>query len=86
MNQLARDIYRWRQQVPLVIERDSDVLASLMMVVTELAEAAEAVRNGQWENFHEELADTMIRLLGLCGRLNVDIEREVAKKMEKNRA
>jgi NTP pyrophosphatase (non-canonical NTP hydrolase) len=85
MNKLAADIARWRESQPHP-NRDDHLMASLMMVVTELAEAAEDVRYGRWDHLPEELADAMIRLLGICGHLGIDIERAVYNKMEKNRA
>ena len=59
---------------------------ALMLIVTELAEAMEAHRKQDDENFKEELADTFIRLFDLCGGLDIDIESEIAKKYEKNKA
>jgi NTP pyrophosphatase (non-canonical NTP hydrolase) len=35
-------------------------------------------------NFREELADTAIRLFDLAGSLNIDLEKEIIKKMEIN--
>jgi NTP pyrophosphatase (non-canonical NTP hydrolase) len=58
---------------------------ALMLVVTELAEAMESYRRRDDANFREELADTFIRLLDLCGGLKIDIESEIAKKYEKNK-
>ena len=58
---------------------------ALMLIVTELAEAMEAYRHQDEENFREELADTFIRLFDLCGGLNVDIEAEIEKKSRKNK-
>lgn len=58
---------------------------ALMLIVTELAEAMEAYRVQDDENFKEELADTFIRLFDLCGGLDIDIEKEIAKKSERNK-
>lgn len=58
---------------------------ALMLVVTELAEAMEAHRKQDAENFKEELADTFIRLFDLCGGMGIDIEDEILKKCEKNK-
>ena len=57
----------------------------LMLVTTELAEAMEAYRIQDSENFNEEIADTFIRLFDLCGGLNIDIEKEIKKKMSRNK-
>lgn len=61
-----------------------DVLGKLMLVTTEVAEAAEAVRHDDYENYKEELADTVIRILDLCGAQDIDLEDEIMKKMETN--
>lgn len=58
---------------------------ALMLVVTELAEAMEAHRKQDADNFKEELADTFIRLFDLCGGLGIDVEGEILKKCEKNK-
>ncbi len=58
---------------------------ALMLIVTELAEAMEAHRKQDQENFREELADAFIRLLDLCGGLGIDIEGEIAIKSTKNK-
>ena len=58
---------------------------ALMLIVTELAEAMEAHRVQDDANFKEELADTFIRLLDLCGGLKIDIEEEISKKSQKNK-
>lgn len=58
---------------------------ALMLVVTELAEAMEAHRKQDDENFKEELADVFIRLFDLCGGLQMDVESEILRKCEKNK-
>lgn len=58
---------------------------ALMLIVTELAEAMEAHRKQDDPNFKEELADTFIRLMDLCGGLGIDIQAEVLAKCEKNK-
>ena len=57
----------------------------LMLVVTELGEACEAHRKDDPENFVEEIADVFIRLFDLSGHLNIDIEKEINKKMITNK-
>lgn len=37
-----------------------------------------------YDNFREEIADTMIRILDLAGSLDIDLDSEIAKKMETN--
>ena len=85
LNNLAYSIARWRAE-KMRVERDDRLLASLMMVVTEISEAAEDVRHSRWDHLPEELADAMIRLLGICGHLNIDIEKAIIEKMGTNTA
>lgn len=66
-------------------DKKRNIGEALMLIVTELAEAMEAYRKQDNENFREELADTFIRLFDLCGGLKIDIEEEIAKKSEKNK-
>jgi len=61
-----------------------NMMEKLMLVVTELAEAAEDYRHDNKEHFKEEIADTFIRLFDICGSLGIDIESEIAKKMKTN--
>lgn len=56
----------------------------LMLIVSELAEAMEADRHGDKDNFNEEIADTLIRLCDLCGGLKIDIVKVTLDKMRKN--
>ena len=65
---------------------DRSIAECLMLIVTEVAEACEADRHGDRENFNEEIADTFIRLFDLCGYLDIDIESELTRKISINRA
>lgn len=62
-----------------------EVLAVLMLITTEVAEAAEAVRVDDRENFEEELADIFIRTVGLAHGMNIDLGAAVWRKIEKNK-
>ena len=66
-------------------DKERNIGEALMLIVTELAEAMEAHRHQDEENFKEELADTFIRLLDLCGGYNIDMEEEIYKKSVKNK-
>jgi NTP pyrophosphatase (non-canonical NTP hydrolase) len=59
----------------------------LLLVVTEVAEATEALRKGdtEIENFKEEIADIAIRVADLSGCYGVDLDAEIIKKMETNK-
>ena len=67
-------------------DKERNMGEALMLVVTELGEAMEGYRHQDHDNFREELADTFIRLFDLCGGLKIDIEAEIIKKAEKNKA
>lgn len=69
----------------------------LMLVVSEIAEACEEVRMDGFEpnavnysptkkpeGFSIEIADAVIRLLDLCGALDIDIEQAIMLKHEYN--
>lgn len=60
------------------------ILSWLMLVTTEVAEAAEAVRKGDRANFSEELADICIRVFDCAEALQVNLEQEIISKMVKN--
>jgi NTP pyrophosphatase (non-canonical NTP hydrolase) len=66
-------------------EKERNIGEALMLIVTELAEAMEAHRKQDDANFKEELADSFIRLLDLCGGLGIDIEEEIYQKSIKNK-
>ncbi len=67
-------------------EANSFTLSKLMLIVTEVAEAAEAVRAGEnkVENLKEELADILIRVFDLAGALGIDLDEAVERKMAEN--
>ena len=70
----------------------------LMLIVAEAAEAMEEYRNthsdselngvyyvqGKPEGFPVELADVVIRVADLCGRLNIDLDHVIDLKMKYN--
>ena len=62
------------------------ILSWMMLVTTEVAEAAEAVRKGDMENFAEELADVCIRVFDCAEALGINLEQEIVNKMAKNEA
>ena len=65
-------------------DKERNIGEALMLIVTELAEAMEAHRKQDQDNFREELADAFIRLFDLCGGMGIDIEAEISKKSKKN--
>lgn len=77
-----------------VVTNNSEILAKLMLVVSECAEACEDVRSGNMElkideqgkpvGLPSELADIAIRLFDLCGWLDIDLSAAIATKMKYN--
>ena len=61
------------------------VMTCLTMIHGEVSEASEAVRNDDFANFGEELADVIIRTGALAVELGVDLDEEVVTKLEKNK-
>jgi len=66
----------WKNKTPL---------ESLMLVVSECGEAANEVRGAEpTANFEVELADIILRTLGLAAEHDIDIQQAVLSKMAKN--
>lgn len=57
----------------------------ILLMITELCEAFEDIRKGNSEHHREEMADAMIRLLHYGAYEGIDLDAEVARKMEINR-
>lgn len=57
----------------------------LMLIVSELGEALEALRKDDLDNFSEELADVAIRLFDLAEGRGIDLETAILKKIEINK-
>lgn len=72
----------WRDN-PFKFKDYNDVIVKVALIVTECAEAIESVREDNYENFKEEMADIIIRTLDLCDILNIDIDRELNDKLLK---
>lgn len=65
-------------------ERETGTM--LALIHSEVSEALEADRKGDSENFAEELADVVIRILDLCGSKDIDLQAAILKKMEFNKS
>lgn len=60
-------------------------LSLLMLITTEVSEAAEEVRKGtDLQHFTEELADVCIRTFDLAWMAGVDLEGAIYNKMDQN--
>ncbi len=60
----------------------------IALIHSEVSEAHSAYRKNQFEGkdgFHEELADVVIRVMHLCEILNIDLQSEIIKKIERNK-
>lgn len=91
IDSLAKCIGVWRRGkgflTPTSIDNSlsaNDMLGKLMLVVSEVSEAAEAVRSADIENFAEELADTVIRIMDITDACGISLAKSIAYKMEKN--
>lgn len=88
IRELAVEIRLWaiNQEflTPKSLSEDEAILAKLMLVVSELGEATEAVRDQDPIGFAEELADAIIRLLHLSEGLGIPIDKVIAQKMMVN--
>lgn len=60
------------------------ILSKLMLVCSEAAEACEAARKNDPDNFAEELADIVIRVLDLGESMGFDLEAVVLQKVVAN--
>lgn len=67
-------------------EKPVEVGTMLALIHSEVSEALEADRVGDAVNFAEELADVCIRIFDMCGLLEIDLDKAIRHKMEKNKA
>ena len=74
--------------------KDAFISQKIGLIMSECGEALEAMRRFEYEangygigvkdSFADEIADTIIRLLDLCGELNIDIDAQIQWKMDYN--
>lgn len=75
----------------LEVDNSTVLLSKLMLVVTEVAEAAEVVRkeytinNAYEHDLGEELADICIRVFDLAGAVGIDLQTAIQNKMAHNK-
>lgn len=90
MNDIAESIFQTCEEkgftTPRTLSETELALAKLMLIVTEVSEAAEAVRDRNYEGLEEELAHVIIRVLHMTAGLGIDIDKAVTDKMKYNRA
>jgi NTP pyrophosphatase (non-canonical NTP hydrolase) len=85
-NATAKGFHEYKPQFGKSGQDVRHILSWLMLVTTETAEAAEAARKGDKENFAEELADICIRVFDCAEALGINLEQEIVNKMGKNEA
>lgn len=76
----------WTVTTPERWADENQVPADLALIHSEVSEALEAFRKDDRPNFVEELADVLVRVLGLAGGLEIDLAGALLDKMEANRA
>lgn len=81
IKQLQKDIYKNKLNKGFNV---TDINKEFCLTYGEMAEAYEAWRKKQTD-VGEEIADVVIYLLGLSEILNVDLETEILKKVNKNK-
>lgn len=81
LKQLQKDIYKNKLNKGFNV---TDINKGFCLTYGEMAEAYEAWRKKQTD-VGEEIADVVIYLLGLSEILNVNLENEILKKVNKNK-
>ena len=81
LKQLQKDIYKNKLNKGFNV---TDINKEFCLTYGEMAEVYEAWRKKQTD-VGEEIADVVIYLLGLSEILNVDLENEILKKVNKNK-
>ncbi len=85
IKQTAKEIHSIATEKGFWEDQHRNFLEKLMLIVSECGEACEAYRKDDWPNVKEELADVAIRLFDLAEAFGIDIESEMAKKIEYNK-
>ncbi|NKC60423.1 hypothetical protein HED34_10690 [Vagococcus fluvialis] len=62
----------------------ANIETEFLLIYGEIAEAFEAYKKNEMANLGEELAEVAIYLLGLSEILGIDLDEEIAKKIEIN--
>ena len=81
LKQIQKDVYQNKLNKGFNV---TDVNKEFCLTYGEVAEAYEAWSKKK-DDLGEEIADVLIYLLGLSEILNIDLETELLKKIEKNK-
>lgn len=77
-HRIAKEKGWWKEP-----RNDGELIA---LMHSELSEALEAMRSsGRKEDIAEELADCCIRIFDYCGAKEIDLEKDLLKKIEYNK-
>ena len=91
LDELAREIRAvnqangWNILEPSEWDHEYKIPAIVALIHSEASEALEAFRNNEEDNFIEELADILIRVLDCAGGLTDEFDEAVQRKIAKNR-
>ena len=93
MNEIGKDQYETNIANGFDIIEPSDftddkykIPAALALIGTEVSETVEAFRHQDFDNFAEELADVILRVISVSCGMGINIEKEVLTKLETNRS
>lgn len=82
INELAKKNYDWVERMGW---HNKTTLEALALVASEVGEAINECRGEKpTDNFAEELADIVLRVLDIAHWQGIDIELELLNKMKKN--
>jgi NTP pyrophosphatase (non-canonical NTP hydrolase) len=84
LNELGQRIKAYRESIEVHTPNELNglMLAKLMRVVMECAEAGEAVRNNDLNNFAEELSDILMLTSDICATMGIDVEAVIEQKLQ----
>jgi NTP pyrophosphatase (non-canonical NTP hydrolase) len=84
LNDISKQHHAWLTEMGWV--GVTTPLEQIALIASEVGEAANECRGAQpTEKIGAELSDIILRTLGLAERLGLDMEAEIAAKMQKNR-